>query len=84
VIPSAIPVFLYGLETVLVARSHQRGFWRATGYLEQAPEIPAPPTSTCMCTLGCSSGIESSRRYWRDWFHVYIPILLFGPFASGV
>jgi len=41
VTPSAIPVFLYGLETVLPAGSHQRGFWRATGYLEQVPGIPA-------------------------------------------
>jgi hypothetical protein len=62
VIPSAIPVFLYGLEPVLLVRSHQRGFWRATGYLEQVPGIPAPPTSTCLCMLGCSSGIESSQR----------------------
>jgi hypothetical protein len=83
VIPSAIPVFPYGLEPVLVARSHQRGFSRATGYLEQVPGTPAPPTSTCMNRLGCSSGVESSRRYWLNWFRVYVPILLFGPFASG-
>jgi len=81
VIPSAIPVLLSGLEPVLLVRNHQRGFWRATGYREQVPGIPAPPTSTCMCMLGCSSGIESSRRYGRDWFRVYVPILVFGPCA---
>jgi len=61
VIPSAIPVSLYGLEAVLLARSHQRGFWRATGYRAQVPGAPAPPTSTCMFMPGSSSGVESRR-----------------------
>jgi hypothetical protein len=61
VIPSAIPVSLYGLEAVLLARSHQRGFWRATGYRAQVPGTPAPPTSTCMFMPGSSSGMESRR-----------------------
>jgi len=61
VILSAIPVFPYGLESVLLARSHQRGFWRATGYRAQVPGAPAPPTSTCMFMPGSSSGVESRR-----------------------